>query len=201
MGKLIVDMFVTLDGVIQGPGGPDEDREGGFEHGGWQAPLSDEDSGRAIGEYVDRLDALLLGRKTYEIFAGYWPHAGDFPIATKLNSVPKYVASTTLDSLEWNNSTLIEGDVPESIVHIKDQHKEVHVIGSAGLVQTLLQHDLVDDFNLWIYPVLLGSGKRLFAGGTIPTTLRVVHSTTFANGTIQVTYARAGKPTYGTMGA
>lgn len=201
MGKLVVDMFVTLDGVIQGPGGPDEDREGGFEHGGWQAPLSDEDSGRAIGEYLDRLDALLLGRKTYEIFAGYWPHAGDFPIATKLNSVPKYVASTTLRSVEWNNSTLIEGDVPEGIARIKDRHNEVHVIGSAGLVQTLLRHDLVDEFNLWIYPVLLGTGKRLFADGTIPTTLRVVHSTTFANGTIQVTYARAGKPTYGTMSA
>jgi dihydrofolate reductase len=200
MGKLVVNMFVTLDGVMQAPGGPDEDREGGFEHGGWQAPLIDEDSGQAMGDHIAHMDALLLGRKTYEIFASYWPHATvDLEIAAKLNRMPKYVASRTLDRVEWNNSTLIEGDVAAAMPHLKEQHDEVHTFGSAGLIQTLLQHDLIDDLNLWVYPLLLGTGKRLFADGTIPTALRFVHCTTYSNGTMQVSYARAGKPTYGNM--
>jgi len=200
MGKLVVNMFVTLDGVMQAPGGPDEDCEGGFAHGGWQAPLIDEDSGQAMGDHIARMDALLLGRKTYEIFASYWPHATvDLEIAAKLNSMPKYVASKTLDRVEWDNSTLIEGDVAAAMPHLKEQHDEVHTFGSAGLIQTLLRHDLIDDLNLWVYPLLLGTGKRLFADGTIPTALRFVHCTTYSNGTMQVTYARAGKPTYGNM--
>jgi dihydrofolate reductase len=136
MGKLSVEMFMTLDGVIQAPGGPDEDRESGFPYGGWQAPYGDEDSGRAIVEHLLRLDALLLGRRTYDIFANYWPQQSGV-IAEKLNSVPKYIASTTLERLEWGNSTLLDGDVPAAVRRITEQHDEVHTIGSAGLVQTL----------------------------------------------------------------
>ncbi|HZA75228.1 MAG TPA: dihydrofolate reductase family protein [Acidimicrobiales bacterium] len=198
MGQLVVDMFVTLDGVMQAPGEPDEDRDGGFEHGGWQAPYFDEESGKRIGDHIARMDALLLGRKTYEIFAAYWPNAPD-PIGAKLNRVPKYVASRTLGAVEWNNSTLIEGDVADAVPRLKQDHGEVHVIGSGNLVKTLLQHGLIDVLNLWLYPILLGTGKRLFADGTIPTALRLTDSATFAGGAVLLTYERAGKPTYGNL--
>jgi dihydrofolate reductase len=200
MGELVVNMFASLDGVIQGPGGPDEDREGGFEQGGWQAPYFDEESGNAITAQIMRMEALLLGRKTYEIFAAYWPKAaaGD-PIGGRLNSAPKYVASRTLQSVEWNNSRLIEGDVAEAVARLKGDHGRIDVIGSGNLVQTLLRHDLVDRLNLWVHPVLLGSGKRLFADGTVPTALRLVDSATFPKGVVLLTYQRAGRPTYGSM--
>ncbi|HZD74806.1 MAG TPA: dihydrofolate reductase family protein [Actinomycetota bacterium] len=200
MGELVVNMFVSLDGVMQGPGMPDEDREGGFEQGGWQAPYFDEESGKAIGEHIERLEALLLGRKTYEIFAAYWPRAaGDDPIAARLNSARKYVASRTLDTVEWSNSTLIEGDVAEAVARLKRDHGRIDVIGSGDLVQTLLRHDLVDRLNIWVYPVLLGSGKRLFADGTVPTALRLVESATFPKGAVLLAYQRTGRPTYGSM--
>lgn len=200
MGQLVVDMFVTLDGVMQAPGEPDEDRDGGFEHGGWQAPYFDEESGKLMGEQIARVDALLLGRKTYEIFAAYWPKApADDPIAAKLNGVRKYVASRTLGAVEWNNSTLIEGEVADEVPRLTQDHGELLVIGSGNLVQTLLRHDLVDLLNLWVYPVLLGTGKRLFADGTIPTALRLTGSATFAGGAVLLSYERAGKPTYGNM--
>ena len=200
MGELMVNMFVSLDGVIQGPGLPDEDREGGFEHGGWQAPYLDEESGKGITEHTARLEALLLGRKTYELFAAYWPQAaGEDPIAARLNSAPKYVASRTLDTVEWNNSKLIEGDVADAVARLKRDHGQIDVIGSGNLVQTLLRHDLVDRLNVWIYPVLLGSGKRLFADGTVPTALRLVESATFPKGAVLLAYQRTGKPTYGSM--
>lgn len=200
MGQLFVDMFVTLDGVIQGPGAPKEDLEGGFKHGGWQAPYLDEESDKLITEDIERIDALLLGRKTYDIFAAYWPKANkDMQIAAKLNSVPKYVASRTLKKVDWNNSTLINGDVAEGVARIKQKYSEVHVIGSGNLVQTLLKHDLVDKLNLWVYPVILGSGKRLFAQGAIPAALRLVKSAVFSKGAVLLTYERAGKPTYGDL--
>src|SRR5215218_7176228 len=139
MAKLVVGTFVTVDGVMQAPGGPDEDREGGFEHGGWLAPHFDDELGRFMGGLVGRSDALLLGRKTYEIFAGYWPHAGeDDPMARKLNSVPKYVASRTLDSVGWNNSSLLGDDVPQEVAGLKERLEgEIHVTGSGDLIQTL----------------------------------------------------------------
>jgi dihydrofolate reductase len=200
MGELVVNMFTSLDGVLQGPGAPDEDREGGFEYGGWQAPYSDEESGKVITEHTARLEALLLGRKTYELFAAYWPQAaGEDPIAARLNSAPKYVASRTLDTVEWNNSKLIEGDVADAVARLKRDHGQIDVIGSGNLVQTLLRHDLVDRLNVWIYPVLLGSGKRLFADGTVPTALRLVESATFPKGAVLLAYQRTGKPTYGSM--
>jgi dihydrofolate reductase len=200
MGELMVNMFVSLDGVLQGPGMPDEDREGGFEHGGWQAPYFDEESGKLITEHTARLEALLLGRRTYEIFAAYWPQAAaSDPIAARLNSAPKYVASRTLDTVSWTNSKLIQGDVADAVARLKRDHGQIDVIGSGNLVQTLLRHDLVDRLNVWVYPVLLGSGKRLFADGTVPTALRLVESATFPKGAVLLAYQRTGKPTYASL--
>ena len=159
MGELVVNMFTSLDGVLQGPGGPDEDREGGFEYGGWQAPYFDEESGKVIGEHIAGMEALLLGRKTYEIFAAYWPRQpAENPIAARLNGAPKYVASQTLDTVGWTNSKLLQGDVAEAVARVKAQFGRVDVIGSGNLVQTLLRTDLVDRLDLWVFPVLLGSG-------------------------------------------
>lgn len=200
MGELVVNMFTSLDGVLQGPGAPDEDREGGFEYGGWQAPYFDEESGKVIGENIAGLQALLLGRKTYEIFAAYWPgQPPGNPIAARLNGAPKYVASRTLDTVGWANSTLLQGDVAEAVARIKAQFGRVDVIGSGNLVQTLLRNDLADRLNLWVFPVLLGSGKRLFAEGTVPAALRLAESATFPTGAVHLTYERAGKPTFGSM--
>lgn len=199
MRKLVVGTFVTVDGVMQGPGGPDEDRDGGFEHGGWLVPYFDEGMGQLMGELTNRADGLLLGRKTYEIFAAHWPHMPDEdPIAAKLNSVPKYVASRTLDTVEWNNSTLLGADVAEEVAKLKaGPGGEIQVTGSGDLIQTLMKHDLVDEYRLLVFPVLLGSGKRLFAEGTIPNGLRLVDTTTSTTGVAIQTYERAGKLEYG----
>jgi dihydrofolate reductase len=199
MGTLIVTEFVTLDGVAQGPGRPDEDRDGGFTFGGWQAPYSDDGAGEVIFEQAARMDALLLGRRTYEIFAGYWPKASEqIPFTGLLNAIPKHVASRTLsDPLEWNGSSLITGDVTEGVTALKLRYDELHVIGSLDLVQTLLHAGLVDRLNLWLYPVLLGTGKRLFANGITPTALLLTESVTYPSGTLHLTYDTAGAPTFG----
>src|SRR5216110_2199331 len=200
MGQLIVSEFVTLDGIMQAPGGPEEDTEGGFKHGGWQAPFSDEESLSLITRDIERMDALLLGRKTYDIFAAYWPRATtNKEIADKLNNAPKFVASRSRRKLEWNNSSLIQGDVSREVARIKEKHGEVHVIGSGNLVQTLLRYDLVDRFNLWFYPLLLGTGKRLFGEGIVPAGLRLTSSQAFPKGAIHLAYERAGKPKYGDL--
>src|SRR5829696_6110933 len=200
LGELVVNMFTSLDGVLQGPGAPDEDREGEFAYGGWQAPYLDEESGKVITDNIAGLEALLLGRKTYEVFAAYWPQQpAENPIAVRLNSAPKYVASRTLGTVGWANSKLIHGDVAEAVARVKGEFGRLDVIGSGNLVQTLLRNELVDRLNLWVFPVLLGSGKRLFAEGTVPTALRLVESVTFPKGAVQLTYERAGKPTFGSM--
>jgi dihydrofolate reductase len=201
MGKLVVTEFVTLDGVAQAPGAPDEDREEGFSHGGWQAPLLDEESGGVMFEQAKSMDALLLGRRTYEIFADYWPTAPEeMPFTELLNRVPKYVASRTLDGpLSWQGSTLIAGDLSEGVTALKQRHEEVHVIGSLDLVQSLLRLGLVDRLNLWMYPLLLGTGKRVFADGTVPAALHLTSSVTYPNGTVQLSYDSAGVPTYGNL--
>jgi dihydrofolate reductase len=201
MGKLIVTEFVTLDGVAQAPGGPDEDRDGGFAHGGWQAPLADQETGGVIFEQASSMHALLLGRRTYEIFADYWPSAPqEIPFTDLLNGVPKFVASRTLARpLAWQGSTLVDEDLAESITALKDRHDEVHVIGSLDLLQSLLQLGLVDRLNLWLYPLLLGSGKRVFADGTVPTVLRLSESAVYPSGTLHLVYETAGVPTYGNM--
>ena len=203
MGKLVVTEFVTLDGVAQAPGGPDEDRDSGFTHGGWQAPLVDQESGDAMFERAKSMDALLLGRKTYEIFASYWPSAPEeIPFTGLLNGIPKYVASRTLTGpLAWQRSDLLAGDLAESITDVKARHDEVHVIGSLDLVQSLLRLGLVDRLNLWQYPLLLGSGKHVFADGTVPTALHLTESVTHTNGTLELTYETAGIPTYGVIAA
>jgi dihydrofolate reductase len=202
MRELVVGAFVSLDGVMQAPGAPDEDREGGFEHGGWTVPFFDDQLGQFMTDLTGRADALLLGRKTYDIFAASWPLAGDDdPIAAKLNSVPKYVASRTPKDLDWKNSTLLTGDVAAEVTRLKQQPGgEIHVAGSSDLVQTLIEHDLVDRYCLLIFPVLLGGGKRLFGAGTTPGALRLVDSTSTKTGVTVNTYERHGDLEYGAMG-
>jgi dihydrofolate reductase len=202
MGTLIVTEFVTLDGVAQAPGAPDEDREGGFTHGGWQAPIMDDDAENVVFEQAKSMDALLLGRRTYDIFANFWPTASDeIPFTRLLNDVPKYVASRTLtEPLQWQGSTVVSEPIAEGVASLKQRHDEVHVIGSLDLVQSLLRGGLIDRMELWMYPVLLGSGKRVFGDGTVPTALRLTESVTYPSGTLQLTYEPAGAPTYGTVG-
>jgi dihydrofolate reductase len=201
MGKLVVTEFVTLDGVAQAPGAPDEDPERGFTHGGWQAPLLDDESGRDMFEQAQGMDALLLGRTTYEIFAGYWPTAPeDIPFTGLLNRVPKYVASRTLAGpLAWRGSTVVEGDLAAGVGALKERHDEVRVIGSLDLLQSLLRLGLVDRLDLWLYPLLLGDGKRVFGDGTVPAALRLTDSVTYPNGVLHLVYETAGAPTYGNL--
>ncbi|WP_224338060.1 dihydrofolate reductase family protein [Haloprofundus halobius] len=201
-GTLVVGTFLTLDGVMQAPGGPDEDRDSGFEHGGWTVNYWDERMGERMDDQFAGADALLLGRKTYEIFAAHWPHVdakGD-PVATKLNEMPKYVASRTLDSVEWNNSTLLSGDVAEAVEDLRNERGDVIMVqGSQNLIQTLLAHDLVDEFWLWIFPVVLGVGKRLFGDGTVPAALELTDAETSSTGVQMLRFERAGGVEYGSF--
>lgn len=173
MGLIHIDMFITLDGVAQAPGGPEEDAEGGFAFGGWQAPLWDDVVDDQVGSGLTEMDALLLGRRTYAIFSSYWPHE-DGNIAQLLNRVPKYVASRQTPILEWHNSTLLGPDVVEALHELRDRHENIHVIGSLDFVQTLFTEQLFDRLTLWVYPILLGSGKKLFANGVVPTNLKLI---------------------------
>jgi dihydrofolate reductase len=201
MRELIVNTFVTLDGVMQAPGGPEEDPSSGFEHGGWTAGYWDDELGEAKGATMPPPFDLLLGRKTYEIFAAHWPQHPDEPGAEELNSATKYVASTTLEDLEWENSKLIEGDVPEAVRAIKLQDgPELQVHGSANLIQTLLEHGLVDEFRLQIFPVVLGTGLRLFDGGTVPDGLELTSTTVTAGGVVLSTYRAGAEIKYGLIG-
>ncbi|HST72265.1 dihydrofolate reductase family protein [Kocuria rosea] len=198
MGIIQVDLFTTLDGVYQAPGGPGEDREGGFALGGWQGAYVDDESGEAIGADVQRLDALLLGRRTYDIFAGYWPgHGDDDPIATKFNAVPKFVVSRTLTDPSWEATTVLR-DVAAEVRALKDRFGEVHVFGSGELVTTLLREDLVDRLRLILYPLILGSGKRIFGAGTVPAAFTLVKPPqAFPKGAISLVYERTGEPVTG----
>jgi dihydrofolate reductase len=190
MRILAVNSFVSLDGVMQSPGGPDEDPTGGFAHGGWGVNYFDDEMMSRVAESAPY--ELLLGRGTYEIFAAHWPY-DEGPIADQLNSTRKHVASTTLESVEWNNSTLIQGDVAEYVADLKSQDgPEIQVHGSPGLIQTLLEHDLVDEYRLWIFPVAVGTGKRFFGDGTIPVALKLVDSRVTKTGVTVNTYERAG---------
>jgi dihydrofolate reductase len=199
MRKLVTNTFLTLDGVMQAPGGPEEDPSGGFTHGGWSVNYWDDLMGEAMGEAMSRPFDLLLGRRTYEIFAAHWPHATDEPAAV-LNNATKYVASRTLEAVEWQNSILLEGDVAEAVVRLKDEGgPEIQVHGSGNLIQTLLEHDLVDEYRLWIFPVVLGTGKRLFGDGAIPRGLKVVDSKTSTTGVLIATYERGGEVEYGSF--
>jgi dihydrofolate reductase len=193
MRKLVVNTFVSLDGIMQAPGGPEEDPSGGFEHGGWTVPLWDARLAESMGQFMSKPFDLVLGRKTYEIFAAHWPHSDD-PGAAELNRATKYVASRTLDSLEWENSQLLEGDVAEAVARIKEgDGPELQVHGSSDLIQTLLRHGLVDEIRAMIFPVVLGTGKRLFGGGAPPTTLELVDSQVSTTGVVMTTYRPAGE--------
>ena len=186
--ELVVNTFLTLDGVMQAPGGPEEDPSGGFEHGGWSFGYWDDQMQTVMGESMSKPFDLVLGRKTYEIFAAHWPYS-DEPAAEPLNSATKHVASNTLEELEWENSTLIEGDVPDGIRTIKEEDgPELQVHGSANLIQTLLEHGLIDEFRLWIFPLVLGKGKRLFEDGTVPDGLELTSSQVSSSGVIIATY-------------
>jgi dihydrofolate reductase len=200
MRKLVVGTFLTLDGVMQAPGGPDEDRSGGFRHGGWLVPYFDETLVEVMSEWVDRAGAFLLGRKTYEIFAASWPKSTDpaDEIAVALNTRPKFVVSRTLDTLEWSNSYLLKGDVAEEVAKLKtEEGGEIQVHGSGNLLQTLLKHDLIDTLRLWQFPVAIGSGKRLFGEGTIPRSFRLVDKQLATTGAVLHVYERAGDLRYG----
>ncbi|MBA9050744.1 MULTISPECIES: dihydrofolate reductase family protein [Streptomyces] len=196
MRKIIICTFLTLDGVMQAPGGPDEDTQSGFEHGGWQKPSSDDEVGAAIAGWYESCDAMLLGRKTYEIFASYWPTADpDNPFTGRMNHMHKYVASRTLTAAEWQNSTLLKGDVVDAVRELKaSDGRDINVVGSGDLAQSLMRHGLVDEYRLTIHPVIIGTGKRLFADGAIPTALEPVSVSTTKGGTVVGVYRPNGEP-------
>jgi dihydrofolate reductase len=200
MGTITIATFMTLDGVMQAPGGPDEDRDDGFEHGGWSFPYFSEDMGDVISEEFGRAECFLLGRRTYEIFAASWPNFPDKddPVASRLNTLPKYVVSTTLEKADWQPTTIIGGDIPAEVAKLKDQYEgEIQIHGSAGLAQTLHAQGLIDEYRLFIEPVVLGTGKRLFEPGAAPTALRLIESKPMGKGTVLAIYQPAGNPTYG----
>jgi len=211
MRKIIVQSFITLDGVMQSPGGPYEDQTGGFSYGGWAVNYFDESMMKFVGESNAKPFALLLGRRTYEIFAAHWPYVNekhgenpkenalDDPFADALNAARKYVVSEVPLALSWNNTTTITGNVVEEIQKLKDEDgPELQMHGSANLIQTLLKHDLVDEFRLMIFPITLGGGKKLFADGTQPLAFKLVRSAISSTGVIMAVYEKAGAVQIGT---
>ncbi|MFF2841467.1 dihydrofolate reductase family protein [Paenarthrobacter sp. NPDC057981] len=196
MGTISLDLFITLDGVYQAPGGPDEDRSGGFDFGGWQAAYSDEEAGAAIVAGIDRMDALLLGRRTYDIFAEYWPQQSDH-IADKFNAMPKFVVSRTVANPEWEGTTAL-ADAAD-VASLREQFSDVHIIGSGELSRSLLEADLVDRLNLYLYPLTFGTGKRLFPDGSgVPAAFRLAQPPqAFPNGAVLLAYERNGAPVTG----
>ena len=200
MRELIVTTFLTLDGVMQAPGGPGEDDSGGFAHGGWSVNHWDEQMGRIMGEATSRPFAMVLGRRTYDIMAAFWPDAPEEEGASTFNNATKYVASRGRPTLEWSNSVLIEGDAADGLAALKTEDgPELQVHGSGNLIQTLLRHNLVDEYRLWVFPVLVGSGKRLFADGTVPASLKLVDSTVSTTGVVISRYEPAGDLATGTF--
>lgn len=194
MAELTITTFLTLDGVMQAPGGPDEDMSGGFRHGGWLVPHADADMGKTMVDIFSKADAFLLGRTTYDIFAAYWPRVTDpnDSIASKLNSLPKFVASKTQRTFSWTETSHIR-NVTQEIADLKTRFsREVQVHGSCGLAQTLIEHDLIDEYRLLLFPVVLGTGKRLFGSGAVPATLTLVKSNTTSKGVVVNVYRRGG---------
>lgn len=194
MRRLIVSTFLTLDGVMQAPGGPGEDDDADFAYGGWSVNYWDEQMGKVMTDAMSVPFDLVLGRRTYEIFAAYWPHAPEEAGGKPLNDATKYVASRSRPTLEWRNSVLIEGGAAEGIAALKQQDgPELQVHGSGNLIQTLLRHNLVDQYRLWVFPLVIGSGKRLFSDGTIPSGLKLVDSCVSTTGVVIGTYEPAGE--------
>ena len=194
MLQVAVQTFLTLDGVYQAPGGAEEDTEGGFKHGGWQMQFWEDEGGKIIDEQMKKTRAMLMGRKTYDIFASYWPNATeDVEIARLFNTIPKYVASRSMKKADWQGTTVIGKDLPQEIAKAKQQDGEglIYVPGSGNLIQSLMKLNLVDEYCLWIHPILLGSGKRLFADGVVPADLKLMDSKTTPNGISILTYRPA----------
>jgi dihydrofolate reductase len=202
MRKLVVTTFVTMDGVMQAPGGPGEDPSGGFSYEGWLVPHFDEDMGKQMDEWFSGMQDMLLGRTTYEIFYGSWPKMlGDDPVSQAMNFKKKYVASRTLTSVEWETAELLQGDVGDAVRKLKaEDGGELQVHGSAGLIQTLLKEDLVDELRLIVFPVVVGSGKRLFGEGTIPRTWKLTSSKASSTGALIASYERVGEVETGAIG-
>ena len=200
--KLTTTTFVSVDGVMQGPGGPTEDRSGGFERGGWLVPLFDEETGQFMDQIFRRVDAFLLGRRTYEIFAGSWgkmADPGENPVAVGFNTLPKYVASTSLTDPEWANTTVLSDEVAAAVRELKAQPgRELQVHGSGTLIRWLLENDLIDELNLIVFPVIVGDGQRLFPDKGLDTRLELVESKTTPSGVAIQVYRTAGRPEYGT---
>jgi dihydrofolate reductase len=200
MSRLIVQTFVTLDGVMQAPGGPGEDDSGGFAYGGWSVNYWDEQMGQIMDEATSKPFAMVLGRRTYDIMAAYWPHASEEAGAKVFNEATKYVASRNRPTLEWSNSVLLEGDAADAIAALKQEDgPELQVHGSGNLIQTLLRHNLVDQYRLWVFPEILGSGKRLFGEGTTPSGLSLVDSKVSTTGVVMGTWEPAGEVVTGTF--
>jgi dihydrofolate reductase len=200
MRKVIVQTFLTLDGVVQAPGGPEEDTSGGFAYGGWSVNYWDDRMGEVMDAAMGVPFDLILGRKTYDIFAAYWPNASEEAGAKPLNDATKYVASRSNPTLDWEKSVLLRGDAAEAVAGLKEQDgPELQVHGSADLIQTLLRSNLVDEFRLWAFPVVIGSGKRLFAEGTVPAGLRLADSVVSTTGVVMGTYLPTGKINLGSF--
>lgn len=193
MRKIIAITHVTLDGIMQSPGGPEEDPRGGFTQGGWATPFRDEAGGKALGEIMSSEFDLLLGRRTYEIFAAFWPYAGDHPIANAFNKATKYVITNSLGRFDWVNTHRMSGDAVDEVRRLKaSDGPELHIWGSSKLLQTLIAAQLVDEFRVWIYPLVLGKGKRLFEAGVPPLGLTLVESRCTSKGVLLNTYRAAG---------
>jgi dihydrofolate reductase len=199
--RLTLTTFLTIDGVMQSPGAPDEDRAGGFGHGGWLVPFADDGMGAAMTRWFAQADAFLLGRRTYEIFASHWPHVpDDNPIAAALNALPKYVVSATLDSPDWRSSAVIASDVMEGIAALKARPgRELQVHGSGQLAQALIAHGLIDEYRLLVFPVFVGAGRRLFEDPALTGSLQLLESTTTDTGVVLLTYEPAGPLAHGSF--
>ena len=198
--RLVVSTFLSLDGIMQGPGGPGEDDSNDFPHGGWLPPHVDEGFGRIMGEVLDRADGMLLGRRSYDILAAHWPKVSDEEGGAKINSMPKYVTTRTPRNAEWRNTEVLVGEAAQTVAELKQRTDgEILVQGSSDLLRTLQQAELVDEYRLLVFPVVLGQGKRLFAEGATPAGLKLTGSSATDAGVVYVTYDVAGKPSYGSV--
>lgn len=196
--KIVAQVFVSMDGVMQAPGGQEEDRDDGFLHGGWSMTYWDDSMARVMADFMARPHDLLLGRRTYEVFADFWPKHTERPEASSLNRTRKLVASRSKKEFEWENSSALPGDPVVAVQELKrGTGREFHVLGSATFLQSLLKRDLIDELELWVFPVVIGSGKRLFGSGAIPTAWRLTRSQTSGTGVLMHHYERAGEIKYG----